>query len=1158
MYQTESINLPRAFLLTLILPILTLSCHATEIIRDDFDDGMLGEEWGLSDPYFLSGQADPMEITFEDGALKLCGPNWMPGASLVGIYWKDVDFKDFYLAVDVLGWESPGNNRAGLFARTSGLENVGSPADSGFWATIDHARGSNGTSPVGLRLSEIAANPSIDEISEFEPDPEQAYRLVFVGEGDKLTTAVYHLEDLTRPIHLITVNSANGPANGKVGFASFSGFKTGATIDNFLAAESDPYADLLPEGATAHGVEGAAQVIAKSPGTGAEPIDAVEGIQFTVSTLTDKAVDPSSIRLILNGEDVSVDLTTTPDGNNLTVRYDGLQPNQIYEGSLTMTNVDGVGSTHRFAFETTDVPLPSVVVREDFEDGSIDNDLVVSDYLNRNGLADAMKVTFPDGGVHLQPQAPNSGTYGGAGGLITKGEYSDFYAAVDLLDWGSAGDPTTEIHLIARLQDEQEGPRDIDGYSFTWLVGGGFPVLLLGEINNTGRGGNRIFESSRIQPNPGQQYRMVFRGEGRMLFAELYDLVDLTTPLVSFSTNQGSKYSSGQVGIYVGDNNDFAAKSADATFDNFVVAESNPYADLLPEGATAYGVEGTAQVIEKSPTTGAEPIDAIEGLQFTVSTLTDKEIDPSSTMLTLNGADVSSALTIIPDGNDFIVRYDDLQPNQSYQGTLSVANIDGVGTTHAFSFATTDTPLPEVAIPSIEIAKSEDATVTVSWTETSGVIGYSLYASETMEPGSWKPAGDARIWPTDGLSWTANTEGASEQYYQLRVMAQQERGALLHAEPVGENAGKRSAEEISQQLAIHAGSDLFEHRFGAQLWRVVYQTVNWDGEPALASGLVTLPVGAEGARPFGAFLHGTRSHRERSPSFTSGFDVSADGSLAMATMGYVGIDPDYIGLGVSTRFHPYIHAESEANAVVDCLRAARALCQDNGVVLDNRVALMGYSQGGHVTIATHQMLETHYADEFEVIASAPGAGPLVISETIKDTITAGEPYPFPAVLLKLLLAYGEIYDLFDDPGEVLREPWASQRDLFLLSESFQGDLAVAAPVETPLTDFLQPAFVEAYANDPDHPLRKALEENDVIDWTPTAPIRLFHCPDDRWVDFKHATLARDAFLANGATDVEIIEPAKAGFPGVSGHNACADPALSLAFDWLEAFVASKE
>ncbi len=1115
-----------------------------KILRDDFDDGVLNENWAKHDPWWVAGIADqPMEITFVDGTICIRGPNHMPDVTQVGIFRKDVDWADFYVAIDVLEW-LPNGSATGLIGRAEGYE--GKDTLNGYFGSLDHWQ------DTGLGLLELHNESPTDELGHVggRLSVQRGYRLIVEGEGSNLTTTYYELRDLTAPIAMVTTDRGDSLQRGTVGIAMWSPYEIKVSFDNFIAAESDPYAGLLPDAATAHGVEGAAQVIDKSPATGAEPIDAIDGLRFTVSTLTDKAVDPSSIQLILNGEDVSDRLTTTPDGDNLTVRYDGLQPNQTYEGTLTMANIDGVGSRHEFSFETNETPLPSKIIRDNFDRDELGDEWALYDPLYWSETAEQMRITFEDG--RLRTLSPHWISGVGLAGIYRKDvDFANFYLAVDILDW--LNPRWQNIGLMARIRGianpgtpEKFGP---DSGFFAYIDdllsrdGGGTRGLALGGLSD----GN----ITEFEPTVGS-YRLVFEGQGESLSASLYSMSDLTTPLYEVSYDAGDLIGSGALGIAYTTG---ARGDTGALFDNFIAADHNPYADLLPEGATAYGVEGAAQVIAKSPATGAEPIEAIDGLQFTVSTLTDQAVDPSSIELILNGEDVSENLTTMPDGNNLTVRYDGLHPNQSYEGSLTMANMDGVGSTHQFQFETKDTPLPEPAIPLIDITRSEDGTVTVSWSETPDTIGYWLYASDTLEPDSWELAGDSRHWPTDALSWTANTEERSHRFYQLRTMAEQERGALLHAEPIGENDGKLSLEQVKQRMAVHVGSDLFEHRYEVQHWRVIYQTVNWDAEPALGSGLVTLPIGADRVWSMGAFLHGTETVREFSPSFSEGNDIAADGNIALATMGYVGVSPDYIGLGVSTRFHPYLHSETEAASVVDCLRAARTLAGERDIALDQRLVLTGYSQGGHVTLATHRRIESSHADEFEIIASAPGAAPGSLYDQVREDISSDLPYPFPPFHLKAYFAFAEIYDLYEDPIEMLREPYASLEDVFQFGNVSIGELmGMTGGQPLLIKELFQPDYLDALQNDPNHSFWLAFRENSLLDWTPQAPVRFYHCPDDDIVRFTAATLTRDAFLANGATQVEIIEPTKAGFPEATGHGGCADPSLSLAFGWFAEFV----
>ena len=52
--------------------------------------------------------------------------------------------------------------------------------------------------------------------------------------------------------------------------------------------------------------------------------------------------------------------------------------------------------------------------------------------------------------------------------------------------------------------------------------------------------------------------------------------------------------------------------------------------------------------------------------------------------------------------------------------------------------------------------------------------------------------------------------------------------------------------------------------------------------------------------------------------------------------------PDYIGMGDSPGFHPYVHAKSEATASIDMVRAAREYLSTTNFVDNNELFLTGY------------------------------------------------------------------------------------------------------------------------------------------------------------------------------------------------------------------------
>ena len=97
-------------------------------------------------------------------------------------------------------------------------------------------------------------------------------------------------------------------------------------------------------------------------------------------------------------------------------------------------------------------------------------------------------------------------------------------------------------------------------------------------------------------------------------------------------------------------------------------------------------------------------------------------------------------------------------------------------------------------------------------------------------------------------------------------------------------------------------------------------------------------------------------------------------------------------------------------------------------------------------------------------------------------------------------------------------------------------------------EILQPGLVEAFENDAAHPLRLRLQENDVYDWLPRAPVRLYHCGQDRHVPPENSQVALEHLRARGA-QVELVAPLPAG-----DHNSCAGPSLLLAKSWFDGMV----
>ncbi|HOB99791.1 MAG TPA: lipase family protein, partial [Verrucomicrobiota bacterium] len=296
------------------------------------------------------------------------------------------------------------------------------------------------------------------------------------------------------------------------------------------------------------------------------------------------------------------------------------------------------------------------------------------------------------------------------------------------------------------------------------------------------------------------------------------------------------------------------------------------------------------------------------------------------------------------------------------------------------------------------------------------------------------------------------------------------------------------------------------------------------------------------ALPLCSYQHGTIAKRSEAPSAANSNEQLL--GVVMAASGYATALPDYLGLGDSLLTHPYHHAASEATASVDMLRAARAFCSSRGVALSGRLFLIGYSHGGHATMALHRELEEYHADEFSITASAPMAGAYDLSGVTTDDVLAGRPMPNPYYFAMLLSSYQAVYRLADSLADLLAPPYDATLPPLLDGEHSGGEINAAMPDD--VTKALKPEYVAALRSQPGHPLRLALRENDLYRWTPRSPMRMYHCRGDGDVLHANSQVAYDSFQARGATQVQLVDPDPS-----AGHGDCSIPSLILAKEWFD-------
>lgn len=226
-----------------------------------------------------------------------------------------------------------------------------------------------------------------------------------------------------------------------------------------------------------------------------------------------------------------------------------------------------------------------------------------------------------------------------------------------------------------------------------------------------------------------------------------------------------------------------------------------------------------------------------------------------------------------------------------------------------------------------------------------------------------------------------------------------------------------------------------------------YGTVGGAGEATNASGALMVPsgtaAGCSGPRPIVLYAHGTTTDRGYNiADITNPARPGASEGTLLAAMfaaqGFIVVAPNYAGYDVSTLgYHPYLNADQQSKDMIDALTAARKALPATGGEDSGKLFITGYSQGGHVAMATHRALQ---AAGQRVTASAPMSGPYAMG-AFGDAIYYGNVDLGATVFAPMLAtsyqkAYGNIYtqpsDLFEAayaPGSTRcchpPRPWTS-------------------------------------------------------------------------------------------------------------------------------------
>jgi len=199
---------------------------------------------------------------------------------------------------------------------------------------------------------------------------------------------------------------------------------------------------------------------------------------------------------------------------------------------------------------------------------------------------------------------------------------------------------------------------------------------------------------------------------------------------------------------------------------------------------------------------------------------------------------------------------------------------------------------------------------------------------------------------------------------------------------------------------------------GTNFYRIAYRTYRDDGVPGVSTAGVYLPSTPRALPlPVIAVAHPTEG---LAASVTPSMNATSLDDLALpwAAHGFAVVATDYAGQG-NAGVQGYTDNHDQAHSLLDSVRALRALLDPR--VLDQRVLLVGYSQGGGAVLAS-QGLAASYGAAGNVVAAVVFAAEYfarndsfgyqqLLENPTEPTITTGVTRPVVAATRDYAFAY---------------------------------------------------------------------------------------------------------------------------------------------------------
>jgi pimeloyl-ACP methyl ester carboxylesterase len=364
----------------------------------------------------------------------------------------------------------------------------------------------------------------------------------------------------------------------------------------------------------------------------------------------------------------------------------------------------------------------------------------------------------------------------------------------------------------------------------------------------------------------------------------------------------------------------------------------------------------------------------------------------------------------------------------------------------------------------------------------------------------------------------------------------------------GPDAGSQS-DETSTTLAPFAGGDFYAVpdrlpegeegtliRYqpvdeldiaGARAWRVMYLSEDVAGDAIAVTGTVLVPAGEApaGGRPILSIAHGTTGVADQCAPSKNPVRTELSLMAPFVEQGYLVAHTDYEGLGTPGR-HPYLVGESEGRGVLDAARAAGQLPE---AAAGDRLAIFGYSQGGHGALWAGQ-IAAEWAPELDLVGTVAGAP----ATEIPVIVAAAGALPIAGFVFMLIAGYHDAY-----PDAALSSVLTPEGEAALAAVDEGCVREVIAHFASGGAALLRPDAASA------EPWATLARENNPGTVASDSPVLIVHSAADEVVPAALSEQLLERMCGAG----QVVE--RRVYDEGQGHGAAVPDAVSDGFAWIE-------